>query len=73
MATQDALESGFIGLTVSKILNYSGIGITRIYDRYAADPEKAAAMERWANHLRKIVAGDTGDNVVLMQKLPAAS
>ena len=27
--------------------------MTRIYDRYTADPEKAAAMERWANRLRR--------------------
>ena len=48
-------RSGIDRLTVSKILNHSESGITRIYDRYAADPEKAAAMERWANHLRRIV------------------
>ena len=54
MATQ-MRSIGIDRLTVSKILNHSESGITRIYDRYAADPEKAAAMERWANHLRRIV------------------
>jgi len=64
---------GIDRLVVSKILNHAESGVTKIYDRFSADPEKAAAMERWANHLRSIIAGAEGDNVVLMQKLPAAS
>lgn len=35
-------------LVVSKILNHAEGGMTRIYDRYAADPEKRAALEAWA-------------------------
>jgi integrase len=53
---------------VSKILNHAEGGVTKINDRYAADPEKAAAAERWANHLRSIIAGDMGGNVVQMVK-----
>jgi integrase len=59
---------GIDRLVVSKILNHAESGVTKIYDRFSADPEKAAAMERWANHLRKIIASEQGDNVVLMQK-----
>ncbi len=42
---------------VSKLLNHAEGGVTRIYDRYTADPEKTAAMERWANQLREIIGG----------------
>jgi len=35
-------------LTVSKILNHSEGGMTRLYDRYAADPEKRRALDAWA-------------------------
>ena len=55
-------------LVVSKLLNHAEAGVTHIYDRYAADPEKAAAMERWANRLREIVSGEpAGSNVVQMR------
>jgi hypothetical protein len=59
-------------LTVSKILNHAEGGVTKVYDRYAADPEKIAAMERWANRLREIVSGEPMDNVVQL-RTPAAS
>ena len=42
-------------IVVSKVLNHAESGITKVYDRWAADPEKANAMERWANRLREIV------------------
>ena len=61
-----ALES--TGSWSAKILNHAEGGVTKIYDRFALDPEKTVAMERWANHLRKIIAGDMGDNVVPMVK-----
>lgn len=35
-------------LTVSKILNHAEGGMTRIYDRYASDPEKRRALDAWA-------------------------
>jgi integrase len=72
MATQ-MRSIGIDRLIVSKLLNHAESGITKIYDRFSADPEKAAAMERWANRLREIVgAGGAVDNVVLLE-LPAAS
>ena len=46
---------GIDRLIVSKLLNHAEGGITRIYDRYTADLEKTAAMERWANRLREII------------------
>lgn len=70
MATQ--LRSlGVDRIVVSKVLNHAESGITKVYDRYAADPEKVAAMERWANRLRAIIAGETEDKVVeLCRKAP---
>ena len=53
-------------LVVSKVLNHAESGITRVYDRYAADPEKAAAMERWAHRLRAIIAGEPEPRVVIL-------
>ena len=55
-------------LVVSKLLNHAKSGITHIYDRYSADPEKSAAMERWGNRLREIIAGTSTENVVQMRK-----
>jgi integrase len=54
-------------LVVSKLLNHAEAGTTKIYDRYAADPEKTAAMERWANRLREIISGVPAGNVVQMK------
>ena len=50
-------------LVVSKVLNHAEGGITKVYDRWAADPEKMAAMERWADKLREIISGKPTDNV----------
>jgi integrase len=55
-------------LVVSKLLNHAEAGVTHIYDRYSTDPEKAAAMERWATRLREIISGTAGDNVVQMRR-----
>jgi integrase len=57
-------------LVVSKILNHAEVGVTKVYDRYAADPEKAAAMERWANRLREIISGATSPKVVAFGARP---
>ena len=55
---------GIDRLIVSKILNHAEGGVTKLYDRYTADPEKTAAMERWANRLREIIDGTEAGNVV---------
>jgi hypothetical protein len=59
---------GIDKLTVSKLLNHAEAGTTKIYDRYAADPEKTAAMERWANRLREIISGARVSNMVQMRQ-----
>lgn len=43
-------------LTVSKILNHREAGITKVYDRYAADPEKRRALEAWGEHVQRVVS-----------------
>src|SRR6476620_11566597 len=63
MATQ-MRSLGVDRLVVSKLLNHAESGITKTYDRYAADPEKAAAMERWADRLREIISGEKSEKVV---------
>jgi len=59
---------GIDRLVVSKLLNQAEAGITKVYDRYAADPEKMAAMERWANRLREMVSGKEPTKVVQMRR-----
>ncbi len=51
-------------LTVSKVLNHQEAGVTRLYDRYSADPEKRQALERWSEELRRIVEGRKAGKVV---------
>ena len=58
---------GIDRLVVSKLLNHAEGGVTKIYDRYTADPEQAAAMERWANRLREIISGAPAANVVQLR------
>jgi integrase len=58
---------GIDRLVVSKLLNHAEAGITKVYDRYSADAEKSAAMERWANRLREIITGEEPTKVVQMR------
>jgi integrase len=66
MATQ-MRSLGIDRLVVSKLLNHAESGITKTYDRYAADPEKAAAMERWSDRLREIISGKKSEKVFLLR------
>ena len=55
---------GIDRLIVSKVLNHAEGGATKIYDRYAADAEKAHALERWGAELARIVESKKGQKVV---------
>ncbi len=46
---------GFQRLIVSKILNHSESGTTKIYDRYTYDDEKKKALEAWGRKLELII------------------
>jgi integrase len=67
MATQ-MRSIGIDRLIVSKLLNHAESGITKTYDRYAADPEKAVAMERWSDKLKEIISGEKSERVVLLHR-----
>jgi integrase len=56
-------------LVVDKILNHAESGITKVYDRWSADPEKAAAIERWANRVREMISGKPVYNIVQMKSV----
>ena len=43
---------------VGQILNHAEPGVTKIYDRYAYDSEKKAALEKWDARLNQIVTGE---------------
>lgn len=45
-------------LVVGKVLNHTDESVTAIYDRHDYLPEKRAALELWANHLRGVLAGE---------------
>ena len=47
-------------LTISKILNHAEGGMTRLYDRYSADPEKRRALDAWA----RVIERRCGLNVI---------
>ena len=60
---------GIDRLTVSKILNHAEGGTTRIYDRYAADPEKRRALDAWSQHVAAVVSGKPApSNVVELRE-----
>lgn len=44
-------------LVISKVLNHSEGGVTRIYDRHSYDSEKRDALERWGAILNQIIKG----------------
>ena len=60
---------GIDRLVVSKVLNHAEGGITAVYDRYAADPEKRRALEVWAAKVESIVRQTPlPDNVLDMRR-----
>jgi integrase len=69
MATQ-MRSLGVDRLVVSKLLNHAEAGVTKTYDRYAADPEKATAMGRWSDRLKEIISGTKREKVVLLRGQP---
>ena len=58
---------GIDRLTVSRLLNHSEGGITRVYDRFSYDTPKKNALEAWGAKLLEIVADKpAGENVVTL-------
>jgi integrase len=55
---------------IEKILNHSGGtfgGVAGIYQRHSYDAEKAAALQRWADYVERLVSGQADDNVLPMR------
>ena len=51
---------------VAKVANHTDKSVTsKVYDRYAYDKEKRAALNAWARKLQSILSGEQ-DNVVPM-------
>jgi hypothetical protein len=44
-------------LHVEKVLNHSTGDVAEVYDRHDYLPEKQEALEKWAAHLKEIIAG----------------
>jgi integrase len=59
---------GIPRLTVSKVLNHSEGGTTRIYDRHTYDAEKLQALETWQRKLRNILTEEKAKVVNLKRK-----
>ena len=60
-------DLGIARLTVSKILNHTEVGITRVYDRHSYDAEKRRALDAWGQRLTEIVSAEpAASNVVLL-------
>jgi integrase len=53
---------------LGKILNHKGLAtgsqVTAIYDRHSYMKEKRQAMNRWSNHLQKILSGKKEANII---------
>jgi integrase len=54
---------GIDRVTISKVLNHSEGGVTKVYDRHSFDREKRRALDLWGQRLQSIIDG-TPDNVV---------
>jgi integrase len=48
--------AGVQRLVIAKLLNHVERGVTAVYDRHSYDPEKRAALDRWADLLDGILA-----------------
>jgi integrase len=50
------------------VLNHLPAKLIRTYDRHTYEPEKRAALDAWANHIRLILAQAEGANVVTIAR-----
>lgn len=55
---------GHSQFNVGKVLNHSETSITSVYDHYAYDKEKRAALNAWSRKLNKLMNGSNRSNVV---------
>jgi integrase len=70
-AASHMTSMGIPRLVVSKILNHTEPGVTRIYDRHSYDLEKQDALHRWGERVQAILAGETGRVLSLRREMRA--
>lgn len=56
--------AGVAPFTVERVLNHTLQGVQAVYNRHSYDAEKREALNRWAGHLGRIVAGKGEEKVV---------
>jgi integrase len=67
-ATHLTKTCGVSQFVVGKILNHSEKSVTAVYDRYAYDPEKKAALEKWERELRRILGAPIKAKLVELKR-----
>jgi integrase len=63
-ATHLTKTCGVSQFIVGKVLNHVEKNVTAVYDRYAYDPEKKAALDKWDRELRRILGTSKRTKVV---------
>jgi integrase len=56
--------AGVAPFTVERVLNHTLQGVQAVYNRHSYDAEKREALNRWAGHLGRILAGKAEEKVV---------
>ena len=54
-------------VVAERVLGHRMPGVAGIYDRHDYVPEMRAALQRWADHVERIVRGEALGNVVEMR------
>jgi len=60
--------AGVNRLVISRLLNHTEGGITKIYDRYSYDKEKRQALELWSRKLQSIITGKPSGKIIPLKK-----
>jgi hypothetical protein len=56
---------GVAPFIVSKLLNHTEPGVTfKVYNKFAYDTEKCAALIKWDRRLAEIISGEKPSNVI---------
>jgi integrase len=58
---------GHSQFNVGKVLNHSESSITAVYDHYAYDKEKRAALNAWSRKLTELAGGSRETNVIALR------
>jgi integrase len=67
-ASTGMARAGIAQSDIDRVLNHAQAGIGAVYNRYAYDAEKRAAMERWGEELERIIAGKPAEKIFTMKR-----